>query len=312
MGLLTKEVEVSLGARNIKHYENLGYIIPKYYNKNNSKYMVKRGTSLLVRVDDLPIGSNVLVNIECDNCGKLLKWTYADYNYRNHDGKCYCKRCGKIVFCSRENNFNWNPNKTDEERIRRRGYPEYVDFVKKVLARDNYSCQCCGKHDSRKMEVHHLYGYSGFPQYRVDQTQAITLCQKCHGAFHNWHFEKYGYINKGNCTRADYEEWIGYAINKITSYNGKLATTKKVFDYETGIIYDGAYKCATDLNVNNSSVYNCCNHKEITNKKLKDGTVKEYKAIRRTVKGHHLFWLEEYNKLTEEEIKEYINTKQKC
>ena len=197
MGLLSTEVEVRLTGSNIKYYEDLGYEIPRYFNKNNNKYMVKRGTTILVKIKDLSKGSNILVDLSCDNCGKDLKWTYNDYNNRNHDGKCYCKRCGKIVFCSGENNPNWNPNKTDEERINGRNYPEYHDFIKGVLARDNYVCQCCGKSDSSEMEVHHLYGYYRYPEYRTDQTQAITLCKKCHGAFHVWHMDKFGYTNRG-------------------------------------------------------------------------------------------------------------------
>ena len=37
MGLLTKEVEVVVNSRNVKYYEDLGYDIPKYYNKNKKK-----------------------------------------------------------------------------------------------------------------------------------------------------------------------------------------------------------------------------------------------------------------------------------
>lgn len=43
MGLITKEVEVTLGVRNIRYYENLGYKIPKYEDRNHNM-RVKRGT----------------------------------------------------------------------------------------------------------------------------------------------------------------------------------------------------------------------------------------------------------------------------
>ena len=39
MGLLTKEVEVVVNSRNVKYYDDLGYDIPKYYNKNKKKNM---------------------------------------------------------------------------------------------------------------------------------------------------------------------------------------------------------------------------------------------------------------------------------
>ena len=53
MGLLSTEVEVRLTGSNIKYYEDLGYEIPRYFNKNNNKYMVKRGTTILVKIKDL-------------------------------------------------------------------------------------------------------------------------------------------------------------------------------------------------------------------------------------------------------------------
>ena len=308
MGLLSTEVEVRLTGSNIKYYEDLGYEIPRYFNKNNNKYMVKRGTTILVKIKDLSKGSNILVDLSCDNCGKDLKWTYNDYNNRNHDGKCYCKRCGKIVFHSGENNNRWNPNLTNEERITKRNYPEYLEFIKSVLARDNYTCQCCGKNHSNEMEVHHLYGYSGFPEYRVDQTQAITLCKECHKAFHYWHRLKYGFENKGNCTREQYEKWLGNIIGKLKEYNGELIKARKVYDYDTGIIYSSAIECAKDLNTYNQLIYNCCNHKISTRKKkLSNGKEEFYSYMHHIAKGHHLFWLDEYNTLTKEEIEYYMN-----
>ena len=307
MGLLSTEVEVRLNPQNIEYYENLGYIIPRYYNEKNRKYMVKKGTTIVVKIEDLPKCSNVMVDLTCDYCGKELTRSYQDYNKRKHNGKCYCKRCGKIVLCSGENNPNWNPSLTDEERQNGRNYPEYTEFIKKVLARDNYTCQCCGDTNSSEMEVHHLYGYYGYPEYRTDQTQAITLCKKCHGTFHVWYMGKFGYINKGNCTRNDYEKWSENAINELHNYEGEIIVARKVYDYETKTIYDSAYECAKMLNVKDVLVYQCCNHKIITNNtKRKDGTISTYQTTRYRVKGHHLFWLEEYNNLTEEELKQYI------
>ena len=58
MGLLSTEVEVRLTGSNIKYYEDLGYEIPRYFNKNNNKYMVKRGTTILVKIKDLKIDLN--------------------------------------------------------------------------------------------------------------------------------------------------------------------------------------------------------------------------------------------------------------
>ena len=39
MGLLSTEVEVRLTGSNIKYYEDLGYEIPRYFNKNKWKWL---------------------------------------------------------------------------------------------------------------------------------------------------------------------------------------------------------------------------------------------------------------------------------
>ena len=36
MSLLTTEVEISLNSKNVKHYESLGYSIPRHLDSNNN------------------------------------------------------------------------------------------------------------------------------------------------------------------------------------------------------------------------------------------------------------------------------------
>ena len=99
MGLITKEVEVGLGGRNIKHFENLGYEIPRSIG-TKGKLIVKRGTKITVKVEDLPDGSGVFVNVECDGCTKkLTRMMWKDYLTGLHDnGKIYCKSCANKLF----------------------------------------------------------------------------------------------------------------------------------------------------------------------------------------------------------------------
>lgn len=181
MGLITKEVEVKLNNAKIKYYEDKGYNIPRSINKSG-KYQVKRGTSILVKIEDLTDGSGINVKCICDNCNKIYDISYHHYKKYNHDGKTYCKQCCCAVLNSRENHWNWNKDKTEEERIIGRRYPEYIEFTKNVLARDNYTCVICGEKAS---DVHHLYGYSGFPEYRIDVKNSVSCCENCHKLFHS-------------------------------------------------------------------------------------------------------------------------------
>ena len=67
MGIITKEAEVTLNNNTFQYYENLGYEIPRYKNKRG-KLKIKRNTKIVVKVDDLPKGAVVLVDVQCDCC----------------------------------------------------------------------------------------------------------------------------------------------------------------------------------------------------------------------------------------------------
>ena len=88
-----------------------------------------------------------------------------------------------------------------------------------------------------------------------------------------------------------------------------MPTTRKIFDYEENKIYDSAKQYAICKKVTTVSVYNCCNHK-ITFMKYLDnnGNIKIKEKKNNTVKDHHLFWLDEYEKMSKNEIKNFLHT----
>ena len=96
-------------------------------------------------------------------------------------------------------------------------------------------------------------------------------------------------------------------INDFASKNGIVLPNG-----EDKKIYNSAIECAEALNTSNVLVYNCCNHK-INNKKHigSNGETTYYQSRVLTVKGHHLFWLDEYEKMSTEELNKYIHAKHK-
>lgn len=280
MGLISTEVEIVLG-NNIKYYESLGYDIPRYYSKKHKKYSVKRGSKLCVKVVDLPLGSHAIVDVKCDKCGKTYKMEYKIYLKFLHDDKIYCNKCACEIFNSGSNNFMWNPNLTDEERVLKRNYSEYVDFVKKVLNRDNYICQCCGKKHNN-LEVHHLDGYSWCKEKRLDTENAITLCDDCHS---NFHF----IYSKHNNTKEQFEEWIGNTIHLKNNDEMLLQKAREVYCVEEDKVYESAKIVHSECGVSISEVYKCCHYK-----------------IGSTVKGKHYVWADEVNNLNQQEVFDLI------
>ena len=98
--LITKEVEVGLKSQTIKWYEDKGYEIPRTIDKQG-RNSVKKGTKIIVKVEDLTEGSGVEVDVMCDgeNCGKILTIRWGVYNKHIHqDGKYYCIKCTSKLF----------------------------------------------------------------------------------------------------------------------------------------------------------------------------------------------------------------------
>ena len=128
--------------------------------------------------------------------------------------KPFLRSCDSSIFCNfncnkcsydrmiGENSPRWNPNLTDEDRQNSRGYQEYIQFVKDIMARDNYTCQITGIiSNGHNLVVHHLDGYNWCKERRVDVTNGIVIHEDIHKLFHHI----YGY---GNNTEFQFEEFL--------------------------------------------------------------------------------------------------------
>lgn len=86
MGIINKTVKVIPHGKSTKHYREKGYD-------------VKSGQELEVKIEDLMTSSAVLVDTECDYCGKQREpIRYVDYNAQTKNGieKCCCLDCAKF------------------------------------------------------------------------------------------------------------------------------------------------------------------------------------------------------------------------
>ena len=94
--LISKEIEVKLYGKKIKHYKELGYKIPTHKTKDG--YIVKGGTIITIKIEDLPKGSHELVLVQCDYCGKKYPTRYDGYIKRKENDinlDC-CDECKSI------------------------------------------------------------------------------------------------------------------------------------------------------------------------------------------------------------------------
>lgn len=294
MGLISEYVEVPVDGRTIKYYESLGYDVPKIKNKNGDiKYNC--GAKFNVKTSDLKPHSATRVMVECDNCNKKYDVAYSVYVQCNRNGLYYCQKCATKLFISGSNHWLWNDSITQEERILKRRTKEYINFTKTVLCRDNYSCVCCNSNE--KLQVHHLDGYNWYIEGRTNPNNGITLCEKCHHNFHSIYGE-------GNNTKEQFEEWIGCDLENIKDICvDDIPEPKKIYCFEEDIIYDSARDFSDKHNISIAGVYRACN---------RDVMIKNSKTYNiYTCCGFHLFWLDEYQSMTDCEINNIINTKPK-
>ena len=288
MGLISEYVEVKLSTNTYKYYEKMGYELPK---KDNGK--INWDEKIKVKVDDLQKGSCVEVLVECDTCGIQKQLQYHSYlKYRLFKDKgYYCNKCFSRAY-SGEKNALWKKDKTKEERIRDRFDTEYVDLVKNVLTRDNYTCICCGKTNT-SLAVHHLDGYHWCAEKRKDINNCVTLCAECHTIFHS-------YYGKRNNTREQFEEWLGKSLKIINSGNKLVPYTRKVYCLENNTIYECARDCQRHLHIKRmTQVAYCCSNHPILNKTPKSPSYQTH--------GYHLFWLDEYEQMTQDDIKKFLD-----
>lgn len=159
---------------------------------------------MLVAIKDVGVKNGRVWECLCD-CG----------NYKNVNtgslGSGKTKSCGCLQYPSGTDHPNYNPNLTEEDRLRKRYYlggGSHKSWSKQVMERDNYTCQICNKHGGN-LNAHHLNGWDAFPEQRFDLDNGETLCEDCHKEFHS----QYGY---GDNTREQFNE---YAASKTLVLN---------------------------------------------------------------------------------------------
>lgn len=96
MGLiLPQKVRIDVSGNMASYYENLGYKIPRYFNKRHNTYTIANGTTIDVSVEDLKPNSNIIVECECDICHRKENITKMEYTRI----KSYTEKYGYDYLC---------------------------------------------------------------------------------------------------------------------------------------------------------------------------------------------------------------------
>lgn len=190
MAILEQEVFVGLGGGNGKHFESLGYEIPKYKDKQGN-LKIKKGTKMLVRVEDLPDGSNVKVTKICDeiNCGKhTTNITYSSIlsQRKKTNGTDRCQKCA-IVYANKilKENIPYERSLEYFAKENNKGYllEEYSSKntlpPEKIFRASNdsyfWNCNKCGSEFTQNANTRTCYG-CGCPYcsgMKVNETNSL-------------------------------------------------------------------------------------------------------------------------------------------
>lgn len=71
----------------------------------------------------------------------------------------------------------------DRDANRHRCIAGNVKWKRDIHEKYNYMCDKCGS--TEKLNTHHLYNWSEYPEKRFDLDNGVLLCEKCHILFHH-------------------------------------------------------------------------------------------------------------------------------
>lgn len=161
------------------------FIIHKALTKNNQGFYCSRSCAHIGR----PIEKKrTRVPITCHMCGELFDKHLSEIK-RNKTGKHFCSSDCWYSYNRRDNHYLWSGGQN--ERIN----SQYFEWRKAVLERDHYFCRWC--HSQDRLEVHHIWKFSKYPERRWDVSNGLTLCHDCHLSFlwrEDEHIELFSFI----------------------------------------------------------------------------------------------------------------------
>lgn len=130
-------------------------------------------------------GGGKYCSVRCQRIGRPKNQPYARVTE-------ICYVCGKefhvalhrqytAVVCSNSCRFAHTADVLRKDTTDRRDW-DYSHtrrtWARKVLERDEYSCQLCGSKEN--LEAHHIFGVTKNPELAKELWNGVTYCQSCH------------------------------------------------------------------------------------------------------------------------------------
>ena len=224
--LLSEEVEVKLSGMNIKHFENLGYPIPKTKNPLRNRWTVKRGTTIKVKIEDLPPNSDVKIPVLCDYCLEEGKETICwkqikEYNKTKNQPiqKDSCKK--HSVQKQIESNLEKYGTKSTAM------LSEVREKFKNSMIENHgvmYSGQSSELLQKTKNTIEKVYGVDHYSKTNEFKEKFKDTCQEKYGVDHHMHLEEFQskiketMYRNGTTPRSNQQVYLNNLLNGKLNY----------------------------------------------------------------------------------------------
>lgn len=115
---------------------------------------------------------------ECEACGVLFTRHGRTKAHRFCSNRCQ----GRVMRGPKSP--NWSGGYGDENEQLRHS-PAYKEWRIAVFARDNYTCQACGKRGA-SLHADHIKSWASRPDLRFEVSNGRTMCVACHKKTPTW------------------------------------------------------------------------------------------------------------------------------
>ncbi|MFA5071041.1 MAG: HNH endonuclease [Candidatus Pacearchaeota archaeon] len=171
---------------------------------------------------------NGFFNCIC-NCGKQVVVKGAALTF-GAIKSCGCYHIDQLKTWVGDKHPNWNFNKSDEDRIKRRHYYKNHVWKKEVKHIFNNCCDVCGLME-KTMIAHHLYSWATHKHLRFETSNGACLCDSCHKMFHI-------IFKKRNNTLEQYQEFKSN-FNKVMPIYVLIIFLKTTYFIRLGNMFFG-------------------------------------------------------------------------
>lgn len=175
--IITKETLVTISPTNLQHFITKGYQIPKSKD-SRGRVRTPRGTKIKVKLEDLQPKSSALIDVQCEDCGKIRTVEYNTVCGRINSqflktGETPCSNCANKRM-SGVNNAQYKHGNNQycfyRHGAKRRGYVFNLT-IEEFEQLTNNTCYYCGKPSKGVDRWDNTKGY--------DIENCVPCCKRC-------------------------------------------------------------------------------------------------------------------------------------